>query len=82
VAKIKVVNLWNRATQADPHPHWYVTVDYGGGTRIDIPLAAHYLPTDDALEQKRQSCEAMENLAKALLDFAGRIRSRWPNDRA
>jgi hypothetical protein len=37
---------------------------------------------DDALEQQRQSIEAMENLATALLDFAGRIRKQWPNGQA
>jgi hypothetical protein len=37
---------------------------------VNIPLPARYLITDDAETQRRQSVEAMESLAEALLRFA------------
>jgi hypothetical protein len=78
---IKVLRVQSRMTLGDREPLWYAIVDYGDGIEIQIPLRAHYLITDDAPEQRRQSIEAMENLARAMLDFVDRTRKRWPNDR-
>jgi hypothetical protein len=80
MAKPEVKMVRSTATQANREPVWEVIVDYGGGEEVVISLRAHHLTTDDALEQQRQSCEAMENLARALLDFVDRIRKQWPND--
>jgi hypothetical protein len=80
MAGIKVLRVQSKMTEGDREPLWYAVVDYGDGVEIRIPLRAHYLITDDALEQQRQSIDAMENLARAMLDFANRTRKRWPND--
>jgi hypothetical protein len=45
---------------------------------VTVPLPVHYLPEDGDVEQRRQSIEAMESLARALLDFADRIQRRSP----
>jgi hypothetical protein len=79
MAKPKVKGVRSLATQDNPEPLWEVIVDYGDDVEVVIPLRAHYLTTDDVLEQQRQSCEAMESLATALLDFVDRIRKQWPN---
>jgi hypothetical protein len=82
VAKIKVLRVQSTMTETDREPLWFAVVDYGDGVEIQIPLRAHYLITDDPREQRRQSLEAMENLARALLDFVDRTRKRWPNGQA
>jgi hypothetical protein len=80
MAKLEVKRVRSIATQDTPEPRWEVIVDYGDGEEVVIPLRAHHLTTDDVLEQQRQSCEAMESLARALLDFVDRIRKQWPSD--
>ena len=77
---IKVKQIRSIATEDDREPVWKAIVDYGGGVEIEIPLRAHHLPTDDMAEQRRQACEAMESLARALLDFADQFRKRWSID--
>jgi hypothetical protein len=81
MAKIKVLGVISTMTETEREPLWYAVVDYGDGVEIQIPLRAHYLITDSPLEQQRQSIEAMESLARAMLDFADRIRKKWPTDR-
>jgi hypothetical protein len=80
MAKPEVKGVRSFATQENPEPRWEVIVDYGGGDLIAIPLRAHHLATDDLLDQERESCAAMESLARALLDFVDRIRKQWPTD--
>jgi hypothetical protein len=80
MVKPEVKGVRSIATQDNPEPRWEVIVDYGGGEEVVIPLQAHHLTTDDVLEQQRQSCEAMESRARALLDFVDHIRTQWPND--
>jgi hypothetical protein len=66
-------------TKTDFEPHWLVDVDYGA-FEVSIPLPARYLATDDFQTQRRQSVEAMESLAEALLRFADQTRKQWPHD--
>jgi hypothetical protein len=82
MTKPQVKQIRSIATEDNPEPLWEVIVDYGGGVEVVIPLRAHHLTTDDVLEQHRQACEAMESLARALLDFANQLRKRWSNDPA
>jgi hypothetical protein len=80
MAKPVVKGVRSFATDDNREPLWEVIVDYGDGVEVAIPLRAHHLTTDDAFEQHRQSCEAMESLAIALLDFVDRIRKQWSTD--
>jgi hypothetical protein len=79
MAKIEVKQVQSTMTTDDREPHWVAVVDYGS-FEVEIPLPARYLITDDAQTQRRQSVEAMENLAEALLRFADQTRKRWPRD--
>ncbi len=79
MAKIEVKKVRSTMTKDDLEPHWEVVVDYGA-FEVNIPLPARYLITDDAGTQRRQSVEAMESLAKALLRFANQTRKQWPHD--
>jgi hypothetical protein len=77
--KIEVKRARASATISDREPHWVLDVDYGA-FEVQIPLPAHYLQDDDFQTQRRQSVEAMESLAEALLRYADRIRKQWPHD--
>jgi hypothetical protein len=77
--KIEVKRAQASATISDREPHWEAVVDYGA-FEVNIPLPARYLQNDDFETQRRQSVEAMESLAKALLRFADQTRKRWPHD--
>jgi hypothetical protein len=71
MAKIEVIKVHATMASGDLEPHWEAEVDYGElAAPVNIPLPARLLTTDDAETQRRQSVEAMENLAKALLRFA------------
>jgi hypothetical protein len=50
--------------------------DFGDGKEREIPLPAHFLPDDDYATRDAQAAQGMENLAKALLEYADRIRSK------
>ena len=78
--KIEVKRTLATMTKDDLEPHWIVEVDYGAFEVVSIPLPARYLATDDFPTQRRQSVEAMESLAEALLRFADQTRKRWPHD--
>jgi hypothetical protein len=81
MAKIEVKKVRATMTVGDLEPHWEAVVDYGEfAAEVSIPLPARFLITDDAEMQRRQSVEAMENLAEALLRFADQTRTRWPRD--
>jgi hypothetical protein len=73
MAKIEVKKVQAAMTLDDRELHWEAVVCYG-------PLPARDLIGDDPPTQRRQSVEAMESLAKALLDFATQTRKRWPRD--
>jgi hypothetical protein len=77
--KIEVKQIRATATFHDREPHWVADVDYGA-FEVTIPLPARYLQEDDFQTQRRQSVEAMENLAEALLRFADQTRKQWPHD--
>jgi hypothetical protein len=77
--KVEVKRALATMTISDKEPHWIVEVDYGA-FEVSIPLPARYLATDDFPTQRRQSVEAMESLAEALLRFADQTRKRWPRD--
>jgi hypothetical protein len=77
--KIEVKQTRSVMTIDDREPHWVVDVDYGA-FEVTLPLPARCLITDDFATQRRQSVEAMESLAEALLRFADQTRKRWPHD--
>jgi hypothetical protein len=77
--KVEVKRTHASATIDDREPHWIVDVDYGA-FEVQIPLPARYLQHDDWQTQRRQSVEAMESLAEALLRFADHTRKQWPHD--
>jgi hypothetical protein len=71
MAKIEVIKVRATMTIGDLEPHWEAVVDYGEfAAPVNIPLPARLLTTDDAGTQRRQSVEAMESLAEALVRFA------------
>jgi hypothetical protein len=75
MAKIEVKTV--QANMKDElEPHWKVVVSYGAHD-VTIPLPARDLIGDDPDTRKRESIEALENLANALLDFATQARRRW-----
>ena len=76
---IEVKQIRALMTRDDLEPHWVADVDYGA-FEVTIPLPARCLVTDDFETQRRQSVEAMESLAEALLRFADQIRKRWSLD--
>jgi hypothetical protein len=80
MAKIKVKRVHAPMTISDVEPLWFVEMDYGGGVEVHIPLPAHDLITDGVETQTSQSLEAMESLAKALLDFVDQTRKRLHHD--
>lgn len=81
MAKIEVKQVRATTTIGDLEPHWEAVVDYGVfAATVNIPLPARYLITDDAEMQRRQSVEAMESLAEALVRFANQTRKQWPHD--
>jgi hypothetical protein len=77
--KIEVLRARSTMTIDDLEPHWVADVDYGA-FEVTIPLPARCLITDDFETQRRQSVEAMESLAEALLRFADQTRKQWPRD--
>ena len=77
--KIDVKRVQSAMIVDDMEPHWEAVVDYGA-FEVNIPLPARYLIDDDFGTQRRQSVEAMESLAEALLRFADQTRKRWPHD--
>ena len=77
--KVEVKRARATMTKTDLEPHWLADVDYGA-FEVSIPLPARYLATDDFQTQRRQSVEAMESLAEALLRFADQTRKQWPHD--
>jgi hypothetical protein len=77
--KIEVKQARAAMTIDNPEPHWVVDVDYGA-FEVTIPLPARCLITDDFQTQRRQSVEAMESLAEALLRFADHTRKQWSRD--
>jgi hypothetical protein len=79
MAKIEVKQVRSTMTKDDLEPHWEAVVDYGA-FEVNIPLPARCLITDDFVTQRRQSVEATENLAEALLRFASQTRKQWPRD--
>jgi hypothetical protein len=79
MAKIKVMQISYGQTKQDPWPVGQVTVDYGDNALITIPLPTHRLPGDDKTSQTQQCCEAIERLAKALLEFVDQNRSKGFN---
>lgn len=83
MANIEVKQVRSTMTLDNKEPHWEVVVDYGAfaGT-VAIPLPARCLITDDPATQIRQSVEAMESLAQALLLFADHTRKQWPQSGA
>ena len=80
MAKIEVKEVRATMTQTDMEPPWEAVVSYGGRIEVVIPLPAVYLITDDRSQTLRESLEAMESLARELLDFADRTRKQFPND--
>ncbi|MCC6780941.1 MAG: hypothetical protein IT537_30580 [Hyphomicrobiales bacterium] len=79
MAKIEVKGVRAVMTQGDMEPHWLVRVSYGA-TEVEFPLPARQLITDDWSQSQRDWTEAMESLARALLDFAAHTRRRFPTD--
>lgn len=79
MAKIEVKEFRSTATQTEKEPQWHVVVLYGRD-EIEIPLPEVHLIGDDLAEIHRGPVEALESLARALLDFAARIRSGYPSD--
>jgi hypothetical protein len=79
MARIEVKRVQSTMTIGNFEPHWEAVVDYGA-FEVKLPLPASYLITDDAQTQRRQSVEAMESLAEALLHFARQTRTQWPRD--
>ena len=78
MAKIEVKKVQAIMTVDDRELHWEAVVCYGAYD-VTIPLPARDL-IGDAPAQRRQSVEAIESLAKALLAFADQTRKRWPRD--
>jgi hypothetical protein len=80
MAKIEVKQVRAITTRADQEPQWEVIVSYGPHVPdVVIPLPGRLLPTDDLPQSYRESIEAMENLGRALLDFADHIRKQRPS---
>jgi hypothetical protein len=77
---VEVKRVRATMTLDDMEPHWTAEVSYGHGVEVEIPLPGRQLPTDDWTQSHREWTEAMENLARALLDFANHTRKRFPND--
>jgi hypothetical protein len=81
MARIEVKKVCATMTIGDLEPHWEAVVDYGEFAEpVNIPLPARCLIGDDFETHRRQSVEAMESLAEALLRFADQTRKRWPHD--
>ena len=80
MAKIEVKKVQATMTVDDRELHWEAVVCYGAYD-VTIPLPARDL-IGDAPAQRRQSVEAIESLAKALLAFADQTRKRWPRMKA
>jgi hypothetical protein len=80
MAKIEVKQVRATMTLNDMEPHWEAVVSYGASFEVVIPLPGRQLSTDDWTQSHRESAEAMESLARALLDFADRTRKQFPND--
>jgi hypothetical protein len=76
---IEVKQVQAAVTLTEREPRWEVVVSYGPNDEVVIPLPGRQLATDDRAQDYRESIEAMERLATALLDFAGHIRSSRPN---
>jgi hypothetical protein len=80
MAKIEVKQIRAIRTRDEMEPQWELIVAYGPhGPEVVIPLPARQLPTDDLPQSYRESIEAMESLARVLLDFADHIRRSHPN---
>jgi hypothetical protein len=80
MAKIEAKQVRATMTREEMEPPWEAVVAYGPhGPVVVIPLPGRQLPTDDLPQSYRESIEAMESLARALLDFADHIRKSRPN---
>jgi hypothetical protein len=77
MAKIEVKRMKALMTENEMQPHYIATVDYGF-VEVEIPLPARNLDGDDTEQFYRESLEAMERLARALLDFVDQTRNRLP----
>lgn len=75
---VTILDLSARHTEEDWQPFWFATADYAGQV-VEIPLPSRSqaeVPIDILL---REAIEGMENLARALEDFASRKRSERPD---
>ena len=80
LARIEVKRVRATMTRDENEPRWDVIVSYRPhAADVVIPLPGRQLATDDLAQSHRKSVEAMESLARALLEFAGRIRKQFPN---
>jgi hypothetical protein len=78
---IEVKQVRATMTLTDMEPHWEAVVSYGDFVEgVVIRLPGRQLPTDDWTQSHRESTEALESLAKALLDFAAHTRKQFPSD--
>jgi hypothetical protein len=74
---IKVKKFQSHMHRGDMEPHWEAVIDYSGH-EVTIPLPGRLLAGDTIFDQRREAAEAMERLARALLDFAAEMRKNDP----
>ncbi len=74
MAKVRVVDVTATHKGDDwEAPFWIAEMDYSG-MRVNIPLPAHNLAGRPDRHRILEAIEGMENLARALLDHATRMR--------
>jgi hypothetical protein len=79
-AKIEVKQVRATMTRDEMEPQWEVVVSYGPhAADVVIALPGRQLATDDLAQSHRESVEAMESLATALLEFSDHIRKQFPS---
>ena len=66
ILRVKFPGTWKQESEL-----MTAVADFGDGVEREFPLPAHFLPDDDFEMREAQAVQGMENLAAALLQFAG-----------
>jgi hypothetical protein len=73
---VKILSVAYHAIWKQEPKFLIAVADFGDGEEVEIPLPAHFLSDDDQTTLENEAAQGMENLAKALLEYARRRKKK------